>query len=25
VTKGVGLQEVIHHLLGAWRKTTGAA
>jgi urease accessory protein len=25
VTKGVGLQEVIDHLLGAWRKATGAA
>ena len=25
VTKGVGLQEVIHHLLGAWRKATGSA
>ena len=24
VTKGVGLQEVIEHLLGAWRKATGA-
>ncbi|QSQ25184.1 urease accessory protein UreG [Pyxidicoccus parkwayensis] len=24
VTKGVGLQEVIDHLLGAWRKATGA-
>ncbi|HZH16042.1 MAG TPA: urease accessory protein UreG [Archangium sp.] len=24
VTKGVGLQEVIHHLLGAWSKATGA-
>jgi len=24
VTKGVGLQEVIAHLLGAWRKATGA-
>ncbi|WP_257453356.1 urease accessory protein UreG [Archangium lipolyticum] len=25
VTKGVGLQEVIDHLLSAWRKATGAA
>lgn len=25
VTKGVGLQQVIDHLLGAWRKATGAA
>lgn len=25
VTKGVGLQEVIDHLLGAWRKATGSA
>ncbi|HYO54786.1 urease accessory protein UreG [Archangium sp.] len=24
VTKGVGLQEVVDHLLGAWRKSTGA-
>jgi urease accessory protein len=25
VTKGVGLQQVVDHLLGAWRKATGAA
>jgi len=25
VTKGAGLQEVIDHILGAWRKATGSA
>jgi urease accessory protein len=25
VTKGVGLQQVIDHVIGAWRKTTGSA
>jgi urease accessory protein len=25
VTKGVGIQQVIDHVLGAWRKATGAA